>query len=323
MRTPTFWHRPSPVGLMLTPLGLLYLLGVWLDRTLTQPRRAGLPVVSVGNVTAGGAGKTPAAIALATLLKQQGETPHILTRGYGGVSVTPHEVRADSDWRRVGDEPLLLAAAAPTWVGRDRLFASTLAAEHGASLLLADDALQHHRLYKDISLVVIDGAYGMGNHLPLPAGPMRESLAAALARSHAVVLIGEDTHQLLTHVKLPVFRARLEPAHDTAFLKQGKWLAFAGLARPQKFFDTLRSLGAELAGTESFADHYPYHARDIKQLLARAGALKARPITTEKDAVKIPAHLRAEVAVLKVALRFDDEPGLIAWLKQALARTRA
>lgn len=322
-RTPDFWHQPSAAGVLLSPLALPYALGAWIDRKLTKPQRAGLPVISVGNVTAGGAGKTPTTITLAQLLKAHGEAPHILTRGYGSVSNTPHQAHLGDDWRKVGDESLLLAAAAPCWVGRDRLAASVLAGEHGASLLLADDALQHHRLHKDISLLVIDGAYGLGNGLPLPAGPLREPFAAAVARCHAVVLIGNDAHGLLKHVSLPVFNARLGPVGDVSFLKNERWLAFAGLARPQKFFATLQSLGAEIAAMERFPDHYPYHARDIKRLIAQARALNARPITTAKDAVKIPQHLRREVVVLEVALRFDDEPAVIRWLQGRLTALRA
>ncbi len=322
MRTPTFWHRFNLLSALLAPLSLPYLLGAWMDRMLTKPQRAAVPIISVGNVTAGGAGKTPATLALIPLLKHLGESPHILTRGYGGVTRTPHQANLTDDWRKVGDEPLLLAHAAPCWVGHDRLASSVLAAEHGASLAIADDALQHHRLHKDISLLIIDGAYGVGNHLPLPAGPLREPFSAALARCHAVILIGEDMHGLTTSIRLPIFAATLEPVGDVSFLHENKWLAFAGLARPRKFFDTLKAYGANVIETESFADHYPYHARDIKTLLARTEALGAKLITTEKDAVKIPPVLRGDVAVLKVSLRFADEAAIVSWLKEKLDAAR-
>ncbi|MEJ0009960.1 MAG: tetraacyldisaccharide 4'-kinase [Alphaproteobacteria bacterium] len=322
MKTPRFWHRLSLPALLLSPLSLFYLAGATLNRLLTTPEPAALPVISVGNITAGGAGKTPAVLALAELLRSMGEAPHLLTRGYGGDLRTPQEVSTHSDWRTVGDEALLLASAAPTWAGRDRLGSSALAYEHGASLVLADDALQHHRLKKDISLLVIDGAYGLGNWLPLPAGPLRETLPTALKRTDAVILIGEDAHRLAARVApRPVFHAILEPAGDTGFLREGKWLAFAGLARPQKFFDMLRALGADVVETKSFADHYPYGDADLAALSARAQKLGARLITTAKDAVKLPAG--HDVRVLDVALSFTDEADLSDWLRHLLALKRA
>lgn len=324
MRTPSFWHHVSVPGILLSPLALPYLLGVWVNRKLTAPEHATLPVISVGNITAGGAGKTPASIALAQLLTELGERPHLLTRGYGATHATPQQAMPDSDWRATGDEALLLARAAPCWVGRDRLASSALAAEHGASLVIADDALQHHRLAKDISFLVIDGAYGFGNCLPLPAGPLREQLATALPRVDAVIFIGDDAHHLLPRLApLPVFHARLEPVGDTSFLKDGPWLAFAGLARPEKFFATLRALGATLAETASFADHHPYTAADIATLEARASTLGAKLIATGKDAVKLPLEVQDAVKILPVALQFSEQAALAEWLKHRLAAARA
>ena len=323
MRTPSFWHRPNVVAAALAPLGILYRLGATVDRLTTTPRRAPVPVIAVGNVVAGGAGKTPVTLALTQQVHTLGEMPHLLTRGYGGTIGTPQRVQPQSDWHVVGDEALLLAAAAPTWAGRARVVASHMAAGAGASLVIADDALQHYRLHHDIAFLVIDGAYGLGNGRLLPAGPLRETFASALARCHAVVLLGNDAQGLTDHISPPVFRATLEPKGDIAALAQGRWIAFAGLARPQKFFDMLVGLGTTLDSAIALADHYAYTPRDIEALIAKAHAKQCRLVTTAKDAVKIPQAYRSAITVMDVTCRFADEPGLREWLRVRLAQARA
>lgn len=321
MNTPGFWQHRGMRSTCLLPLSALYALGAWLDRRFTRPRRAPLPVISVGNVTAGGAGKTPTTLALAALLQASGAQPHILTRGYGGAARTAHRVSAHDTAATVGDEALLLARAAPTWVGRDRYASALAATAAGASLLLCDDALQHHALVKTLSLLVVDGAYGLGNGRLLPAGPLREPLAAALDRTDAVVMIGPDATGLTSRLRCPVFMAALQPCGDTSNLQHGRWLAFAGLARPEKFFTSLRDLGATLAATRAFPDHYAYTPATLATLRREAEALGACLITTEKDAVKLATEDRAEVAVLPVALRFLDDTAFQSWL-QARIRQR-
>lgn len=320
MKTPSFWQYNGLASALLTPLSWLYALGAALDRSLTTAERAPLPVISIGNVTAGGAGKTPTALALAPLLEEIGAVPHYLTRGYGseGTQVA-HRVTDADGWQAVGDEALLLAARAPTWVGRDRLTSAIAAEKAGATIAICDDALQHHALAKDLSLVVIDGPYGIGNGKLLPAGPLRESLDTALARCHGVVLIGEDAHNLAAHITLPVFRAQLMPEGDLSWLAQGTWLAFAGIGRPEKFFDTLRRAGATLAASHAFPDHHPYGDTELAALTTEAERLGARLITTEKDAVKFAPAAQARMATLPVTLRFEDTPAFADFLRQKLA----
>ncbi len=320
MKTPAFWQHDSLLAALLTPLSWLYGIGAALDRSLTTSQHAPLPIISIGNVTAGGAGKTPTALALAPLLEEIGAVPHYLTRGYGSETAHfAHRVSDADSWQNVGDEALLLAARAPTWIGRDRHASAIVAEKSGATIAICDDALQHHALAKDLSLLVIDGPYGIGNGRLLPAGPLRESLDAALARCHGVVLIGEDAHNLAPHIALPVFRAQLVPEGDSSWLVQGRWLAFAGIGRPEKFFDSLRRAGATLAATRAFPDHHPYSDADLATLTAKAAASGARLITTEKDAVKFAAADRARIATLPVTLRFDDTPAFAAFLRQKLA----
>jgi len=319
MRTPEFWRGRGLCSTLLLPLSWLYRAGAWFDRIGTTPRHAPLPVISIGNVTVGGTGKTPTALALAPLLAELGLTPHFITRGYKAeYAHTAHRVTAADSAATVGDEALLLARVAPTWVGRDRLASATAAAENGASLVIADDALQHHALARDVSLLVLDGPYGLGNSRILPAGPQRETLATALARTDAVILIGDDAQHLTPTLNKPVFRARLVPAGDATFLREGSWLAFAGIGRPQKFWGSLRAHGATLAATRAFPDHHAYTEADLAALAAEAARLGAKLITTEKDAVKLPAGLARAVTVLPVVLAFEEPQAMQDFLRSKL-----
>ncbi len=325
MKTPRFWQARTLVSTALLPLSALYRFGAHLDRRCTKPRRAPLPVIAIGNVTAGGAGKTPTVLALIPLLQALGHTPHILTRGYAAHHrlPIPRRVTPERDWRDVGDEALLLAAAAPTWVSPNRLVAAAEAAKAGATVLVCDDALQHHALHKDISLLVIDGPYGIGNGRLLPAGPLRESLTGATRRCDAALLIGADLQKLTPQISLPLFAGALAPTEPTTSLQGARVLAFAGIGRPEKFYMTLRELGAEIVATVSFADHHAYRKREIKHLIAQAQKLGAIPITTAKDAVKIPADLRDAVQVLPVELKLENAPALQRFLAEKLARAQS
>jgi tetraacyldisaccharide 4'-kinase len=322
MHTPDFWQHDNFLSKLLAPAAWVYGLGAALDQRFTIPRHAPVPVISVGNVTAGGTGKTPTALALAAMLQAMGETPHIVTRGYGGRQKSPHRVQENDDWRHVGDEALLLAAAAPTWVSRDRFAAAHAAAKAGATLVICDDALQHHRLHKDISLLVVNAAYGLGNGRIMPAGPLRERWSVRLKnRIDAVVVIGDGDVPALGSLQ-PIYRAQLQVSGDANTLKTGRFLAFAGIAHPAKFFATLQTHGAMLAATRRFPDHHPYSREELLQLIDAAYKLQARPITTTKDAVKIPTDLRAQVDVLPVKLAFGDIATLQHYLCEKLATAR-
>lgn len=308
---PEFWARRGWVSAALLPLAWAYALGAAARWQWTKARRAELPILCVGNLVAGGAGKTPVALSLARRLQAQGSAVHILSRGYGGSVSGP--VRVDPSRQtasEVGDEPLLLAAAAPTWVARDRIAGARAARAAGAALLLLDDGLQNPTLAKDLSLLVIDGAYGFGNGRVLPAGPLRESPAAAIARADAVVLIGEDragVAALLAGKKL--LRASLAPENADAFAGRAV-LAFAGIGRPAKFFASLEACGARLVARHAFADHHRYPRRELERLAAEAEAAGALLVTTEKDWVRLDDAWRRRVAVLRVAIAWQDEAAL-------------
>ncbi|MBY0354944.1 MAG: tetraacyldisaccharide 4'-kinase, partial [Rickettsiales bacterium] len=288
-----------------------------------QPYVSSLPVLCVGNVVAGGAGKTPTVLALATLLQTMGQTPCILSRGYGGSFAGPLQVDPrHHDASQVGDEPLLLAESAPTWIARHRVAAMPQIDASGASVVLMDDGLQNPSLHKTGSLLVVDGGYGLGNERCLPAGPLREPWAAALARADAVVVIGEDRQHIAKKcVNTPVLLAALVPQLDSLDVAATRWLAFAGIGRPQKFFDTLHGAGAELAGTARFADHHPYREAELQSLAERAERANAALITTQKDHRRLPKVWQTRIQVLPVTLEFDTRSQwwLNAWLTKLCA----
>jgi tetraacyldisaccharide 4'-kinase len=305
--TPEFWARPGLVPDLLQPLAWAYAAMGGLRHAWTRPWRAPVPVICVGNLVAGGAGKTPVAIALARRLQAKGRAVHLLSRGYGGSLAGPVAVdRRRHDASQVGDEALLLAAAAPAWIARDRPAGARAAIAAGAQCLLLDDGLQNPTLAKDLSLLVIDGTYGLGNGRVLPAGPLREPLATGLARADAVVLMGEDragvTARLAGKV---VLHARLAPENAATFAGRAV-VAFAGIGRPAKFFATLGGIGAELVARYAFADHHPYRAAELQRLLAEAQAAHAVLVTTAKDAARLPPEWRPHVEVLTVAAEFAD-----------------
>jgi tetraacyldisaccharide 4'-kinase len=273
---------------------------------MTTATRVAVPTICVGNLTAGGAGKTPVVLSLAALLSARGKRPHILSRGYGGSLKGPLQVDpAHHSAREVGDEPLLLAAAAPCWIGADRVASARAAIAAGADILLLDDGFQNPALHYDVALVVIDGGYGIGNGRVMPAGPLREPVAPALQRASAVVMIGACEKRIELG-GLPILSAQLAPVEGDA-LKGQRVVAFAGIGRPAKFFATLTALGATLAATHDFPDHHPYSESDFVSLAADAEAENAILVTTEKDWVRLSPRWCEKIRALKVALRWDDE----------------
>jgi len=313
MRTaPAFWARPPGLlSELLLPVGAGWDAAGRLRQAFVRPYCPPVPVVCVGNLVAGGAGKTPVALALAAHLVSRGIAVHIVMRGYGGRLGGP--VRVDSalhDAAAVGDEALLLANRAPCWVARDRADGVRAAVAAGAQMVVLDDGFQNPTIGKNLSLVVVDAAYGFGNGRVIPAGPLRENLARGLARADAVVLLGAETQSgclepLAIGRALPVLHAVLRPVAGER-LAGARLLAFAGIGRPAKFFTTLQTLGVELVGTRSFPDHHPYRAGEIDRLLRTAERSQARLITTAKDIVRVPAAKRAAIEVLEVEIRWRD-----------------
>jgi tetraacyldisaccharide 4'-kinase len=318
MRAPDFWRSDGLTPRLLDPLGQVYGLIGRLRRRLASPRAASVPVICVGNLTAGGAGKTPAAIAIAARLKAAGERPHLLTRGYGGRIAGPERVDlAVHDAKEVGDEALLLARTAPTWVAKDRVLGADAAARAGASVIILDDGHQNPHLAHDLAFVVIDGAAGFGNNRLLPAGPLRETVEDGLARADALIVIGGGGPAIAS--SLPRLKADFQAAPGAPDLVGKRILAFAGIGRPQKFFETVQGLGAVIVDARPFPDHYRYKPSEIEALLAQARQVDASCLTTEKDHVRIPLPLGNSVKKLPIELRFENDDALDELLESALA----
>jgi tetraacyldisaccharide 4'-kinase len=312
MKTPRFWYpqrghsETSWPSDLLVPFSGVFKAGTCIRRAFAKAHRASVPVICIGNVVAGGAGKTPTAIALARILKEHGQKPVFATRGYGGtgdVTYVDPEQHTSAD---VGDEALLLARSAPTWAGRDRIQTVRHAETHG-TLIIMDDGLQNPYVVSTVSLLVIDGDVGVGNGRIIPAGPLRETLSDALDRVAGLIIVGErDRQNLAAQACIPVFRARLKPDLPAGFATTGKAIAFAGIGRPEKFYATARAVGLNLVATIDFPDHHAFTEADIAALRLKAKETGARLLTTEKDAVRLPAAFRAEVETLPVKLVFDD-----------------
>jgi tetraacyldisaccharide 4'-kinase len=316
MHAPDFWNRDDWRAHALSPLGWLYGASVAWKSLHARPRRPGAAVICVGNLTAGGSGKTPIAIAIADMLRARGRTPFFLTRGYGGRLRGPILVGDHNTARDVGDEPLLLHRAAPVIVSSDRGAGAQLAESHGADVIIMDDGHQNFGLVKDLSLVVVDGETGFGNGYVLPAGPLREPVSQGLSRADGVIIVGEGTPRLNGFPR-PVLRAHLVQGG----LPNKRLVAFAGIGRPEKFFHALEAAGAELAATKRYADHHAYTSSEIARLKSKARSCDALLVTTEKDFVRLTPAEREDIHAVPVRAAFDD-PAAIQPLLDSLPTTR-
>ena len=320
MRAPEFWNAPPGlISGLLAPLGASWDAAGRIKRATARPYRALVPVICVGNLVAGGAGKTPIVLSLAAMIAETGIAVHVVTRGYGGRSAGPLRVDPTlDDAAAIGDEALLIARRAPCWVARDRSAGVRAAVAVGAEAILLDDGFQNPTLTKDLSLLVIDAEYGFGNGRVIPAGPLRENAAAGLARADAVVLLGNglEPEEVCTAGR-PILRATLQPLQGEQFAG-ARILAFAGIGRPEKFFATLRALGAELIAAHPFPDHYRFAEGEIHALRGEAERAGARLVTTAKDWVRLPVHRRVGIEVLEVEIGWQDKSALAHLLADVL-----
>jgi tetraacyldisaccharide 4'-kinase len=334
MREPAFWYRPpSWSSRLLMPVGAVY--GAIAARRMQRDGfGAGIPVLCVGNYHVGGAGKTPAVLALVAMLRELGETPVVLSRGYGGrlrgpVKVDPGRHAADD----VGDEPLMLARTVPVVVARDRVSGVALARSQGASVIVMDDGFQNPAIAKDASLIVIDGHRGLGNACVFPAGPLRAPLDLQLARTDALIVVGDGSAAAPVAAAIaargqPVLSAHLRPDEASVAALRGKRaLAFAGIGDPARFFRTLRASGIDVAGERAFADHHPYSKAEIESLIADAQRDALTLVTTEKDLARLrqaeglPSWAK-DIVPFAVTLAFDDAAPLRRLVSERLFQAR-
>jgi tetraacyldisaccharide 4'-kinase len=320
VRAPDFWAGPGNGGWragLLSPLSWLWTVVTRRRLTQATPYDCGIPVICIGNVTAGGTGKTPVAQAVARRLIARGLNPHFLSRGYGGSQAGPLRVEAGHDAAAVGDEPLLLAGVAPAWIARDRVAGARAIAAAEADVIIMDDGFQNPSLAKSLTVLVIDAGAGLGNGRVIPAGPLREPWADALGRADAVIINGTGDAPVPDCGTVPLLFGRIQPLQPRAFAARPVF-AFAGIGRPAKFYDTLRAMGARIVQTRDFPDHHPYTMPEIEAVIAAAGAAGAVPVTTAKDAVRLPPRFRDRVEVVEIAFVFEDEAALDRLLDQGL-----
>lgn len=315
---PFWWEKPDWRAWMLTPFSALY--GLVAARRMASARREKMaaPVLCVGNFTVGGAGKTPAAIALADAAREAGRKPGILSRGHGGSLSGPHLVDLEHDGaRHVGDEPMLLARAAPVAVTPDRAAGARLLIDQGCDFLIMDDGFQSARIHIDHALVVVDGRRGLGNGYTLPAGPMRAPLHAQMRHADALLVVGEGEAastaiRQAARAGKPVHHASVR-TRNGAEVAGRRVLAFAGIGEPAKFFDTVAKAGGELAKTRAFGDHHAFSDADIRELESEADRAGLVPVTTAKDAVRMSTGSSAarefarRLTVIEIGLVFEPE----------------
>lgn len=314
MKTPRFWHNNGLLAQIVLPLSVIYFLAKRIKFKKITPQKFNLKIICIGNVVAGGAGKTPTAIAVKKILQKNYPQAKIafVSKGYKGRISEPTLVdKAIHTTQDVGDEAILLASTGNAIIGKDRFEAIKFAENLGYEIVILDDGLHDDRIIKDKSFVVIDGKYGFGNGLLFPAGPMRDRLDFAVNNADEIILIGKDEKNSFVKIKhatrknYHALQANIKNTNELS--KDLNFIAFAGIGRPSKFYDTLNEMGLKIIQTVDFADHHNYSEEDISYLKDLAKINNAKLVTTEKDFVKLPTDFQLEVDCLKIEIVFEDE----------------
>ena len=311
LKAPRFWYKKNDtyISNTLYPFSLLFRFGTKLRNLVSRKRKTDLPIICIGNIVVGGAGKTPVAIKLGSLLKRKGYKPHFVSKGYGGIETNNILIKEWHSAQSVGDESLLLSEVAPTWIGKDRNKSFALAKENGADCIIMDDGFQNPSLQKDFSIIVINGEQGFGNKRVIPSGPLRESISRGISRANLLIVIGEIAEDVGRKIPrtVPLIHAKFKISKDNRIYKNQKVTAFAGIAYPEKFYNSLNEQGAILEKKISYPDHHIFDENDMLNLAENANLTKSVLVTTKKDFVRIPKSYRSLVSTLNGEIKFEDE----------------
>lgn len=314
-----FWEKRNIIAILLLPISWLYrLISVCYYKT-QKPRKFPQRIICVGNVTVGGAGKTPTAIAIAEMLMQSGKKVSFAVRNYGCSSKKEYVVKKGDKYQdSIVEEAFILASYAPTFVAPNRIKAIELASKSDCDCIIVDDGLQNNSFYKDVSILVIDGVQKFGNGFVIPAGPLRETVNNIIKRVDVIIPINmQDKNlfsQLQTSGKL-ICTAQGKTVIPKNISKKDKIFAFAAIGYPKKFFSSLKKMGLNIVLTKTFKDHHIYAKQEIVELKRSAQAKNAKLLTTYKDLIKI--NDCAKISAADYVISFLEKQKLIKWLKNA------
>ena len=315
LKTPKFWYlkRDTYLSNSLYPFSLLFRLGTKLRNILSQKKNAELPIICIGNIVVGGAGKTPVSLNIGKMLRKAGYSPHFVSKGYAGIEKNNTLVQTWHSPKSVGDESILLSEVAPTWIGFDRNKSFNLAKENGADCIIMDDGFQNPTIQKDFSIIVINEEQEFGNKRVMPSGPLRESITRGLSRTNLIVVIGTISQEIKNKIpnQIPVINASFAISNENKIFKGQKITAFAGIAYPEKFFNSLRKQGAKIVKEIVYPDHHIFDENDLLNLAEIANKTQSILVTTKKDYVRIPKSYRSLINTLEGEIVFKDEKLLL------------
>ena len=315
LKAPKFWYlkKDTHISNSLYPLSLLFRFGTKIRSIISKEKLSPLPIICIGNIVVGGAGKTPVSLKIGKMLKKAGYSPHFVSKGYGGLEKNNTLVQEWHSPKSVGDESILLSNIAPTWIGINRNKSFRLAKEKGADCIIMDDGFQNPTIKKDFSIVVINGEQGFGNKRVMPSGPLRESISRGLSRTNLIIVIGDINDDIKNKIPnhIPIINASFIINNQNKIFKGQKITAFAGIAFPEKFFNSLRNQGAKIAEEIIFPDHHIFDENDLLNLAEKANKSQSILVTTQKDFVRIPKSYHSLVNTLEGEIEFEDEKLLL------------
>ena len=311
LKAPKFWYvkKDTFFSRILFPFSLIFRLGTKIRKLISYTHTFSLPIICVGNIVVGGAGKTPVSLKIGKILKTAGYNPHFVSKGYAGIIKTNTLVESWHSPKTVGDESLMLSEVAPTWIGIKRNESIQLAKEKGGDCIIMDDGFQNPTIYKDLSIIVINSSQEFGNRRVMPSGPLRESIRRGLSRTNLIIVIGKVTDYLKKTIpdNIPVISAKFNINNENKIFKGQKITAFAGIAYPEKFFNSLREQGAKIVKEVTFPDHHIFDENDLLSLAEIANKTQSILVSTQKDFVRIPKSYRSLVNTLEGEIVFENE----------------